>query len=206
MTKINTDNGAVWWTGPLAIDADGAPDAYGPNNSGLDYTANAGHDGDWYGVLTDKDGDPVIQGPDDPKPGDFIATTALQDHSKAIDDPTRYVDSSKIRYVSVPSNAVKEYGLHCGDVALVHCAKTGQTAAAIVADVGPKDKWGEGSIALAAAVGLPTSPKNGGASEGVTIIVFKGSKTGWPRTNEDIAGQVQTLLNANGGPQHYGIG
>jgi hypothetical protein len=185
---------AIWWEGGLNIDADGAYNAYAPGNAGLDYTANAGSDGDWYGVLVDADGHPVVQGPDDPCPGGFIATTALVDHSKAVDDPRRYVDSNAINYLSIPRNAVADYGLKVGDVGFAFCRKTGQMACAVVADVGPRNKWGEGSIALARALGLPASPRNGGAEAGVVCVVFKGSGRGWPRTNADIASQVNGLL------------
>jgi hypothetical protein len=196
---------AYWvaWEGGLNIDADGAPNAYAPGNKGLDYTANAGSDGNWYGILTDKDGDPVVQGPDDPCPGGFIATTSLQDPTKAVDDPRRYVDSTAVPYLSIPKNAVAELGIHVGDVGFAYCRKTGQMCPAVVADVGPKNKYGEGSIALARALDLPTSPRNGGAASGVVCVVFKGTRRGWPRANADVAQQVEDRINELGGVSVY---
>jgi hypothetical protein len=193
----------IAWESGLNIDADGAPNAYGPHNSGLDYTANAGHDGDWYGVVTGKDGHPVVQGSKDPYPGFYVSTTALQDPHKAVEDPTRYVDSSKVAYLSIPSNTVKEFGLHVGDVGFAYCRATGQMSAAIVADVGPRNKYGEGSIALARALGLPASPRRGGTDSGVVCCVFKGTRRGWPRTSADIAQQVQDRINELGGVDAY---
>ena len=37
----------------FTADADGSPRAYCPGNKGLDFTANAGKEGHWYGVVTD---------------------------------------------------------------------------------------------------------------------------------------------------------
>jgi hypothetical protein len=204
--SVKENSSAVWWEGGLNIDADGAPNAYGPNNSGLDYTANAGHvDGSgWYG-------DPRRQGwPPSchraltiPAQATTSATTALQDPHKAVDDVTRYVDSSTVPYLSIPKNAVADFGLHVGDVGFAYCRTTGRMSPAIVADVGPRGKYGEGSIELARALGLPTSPRHGGAGSGVVCCVFKGTKRGWPRANADVAQQVQDVINELGGVAAY---
>src|SRR5258708_2675267 len=80
----------------LAVDADGSPHAYAPSGSGLqglDYLANAGHSGNWWGIATDSHGMPYIQGPNTPAPGYYVSTTALEDGSKAVNDPARYVNS-----------------------------------------------------------------------------------------------------------------
>lgn len=203
MTSVCEDSVAVWWTAGLEIDADGAPNAYHPDGvSGLDYLANAGKPGDWFGVVVDENGQPYVQGPNDPCPGFLVSPTALQDHSKGVADPRRYVDATTVPYISVPRDSVDgedSYRLHPGDVALVYCKQTGRMSAAVVADVGPRNKYGEGSPALARALALPSSPKNGGTEAGVTVVVFKGSGRGWPRANADIASQAQALLNAAGG-------
>lgn len=203
MKWLKHDDTTLSWESGLNIDADGSPNAYGPNNSGLDYTANAGSPGNYYGIVTDANGDPVVQGPDDPSPGKFVSPSALQDHTKNAEDPARYVDSEKVPYLSIPSNAVHDYGAHVGDVGFAFCRKTGQMCAAIVADVGPRNKWGEGSIALAHALGLPGSPRNGGTDQGVVVVVFLGTRRGWPRTNADVAQQVQDEINARGGASAY---
>lgn len=202
-TWIRHDKNVLAWGGGLRIDVDGAPNAYGPGNTGLDWTANAGKEGDWYGVLTDRDGHPVLQGPDDPYPGDYIATTALQDHTKAVDDPSRYVDAVKIPYLSIPKNAVADYGAHVGDVGFAFCQVTGRMCAAVVADVGPRNKFGEGSPALARALGISDNARHGGAETGIVVVVFLGTARGWPRTNADVAQQVQDRLNELGGATYY---
>lgn len=192
---VNVDDSAVWWTSGLNIDADGAPNAYGPHDSGLDWTADAGHPGDWYGVQTDLAGNPVVQGPQDPYPGMWVATTSLQDHSKKATDPARYVDATKVAYLSIPSNEIHDHGLHPGDVGVVHYQKTGKTKAVVVGDVGPRNKYGEGSMALADALGIPNSPRHGGCGSGVCVVVFRGSSKGWPRADADVAQQASDLLS-----------
>ncbi len=188
-------SGAFVWTGPLAIDADGSPNAYGPDDSGLDKTCEAGHPGNWWGVLTDADGNPLVQGENDPSPGKWISETALSDHQKAQTDPTRYVDAEVVPYISIPPELV-HLGCHMGDVCHVVNVKTMARSPAVVADVGPREKLGEGSIALAAALGLDPSPRHGGCDSGILVILFPGSRRGWPRAASDVASQVEGLLAA----------
>src|SRR5438270_4869480 len=54
-------NGGVFFTAGMTIDADGAPNAYGPRNKGLDYTANARGAHGWVALVTNKHGNPVRQ-------------------------------------------------------------------------------------------------------------------------------------------------
>ena len=63
-----------------------------------------------------------------------------------------------------------------GDIAAV--SYRGRVAYAIYGDRGPRTKIGEGSIALARALGIPSDPVRGGTQGGVTYIVFPGSGTG----------------------------
>lgn len=183
-------------TAGAAIDADGDPGAYNPNGGGDDALGNAGHEGDWYGVVTDngkRTGRPLKQGPYDPCPGNYIPTTALVDPTMAVTDPRRYVDSRIVRYISIPGDVLHS-PIEVGDVALVEWS--GRQVSAIVADVGPRGKWGEVSIATAKALGFKNcSPRNGGVDSGVTYTIWPGSRrpVHWPRTNEDVATQVAEL-------------
>ena len=91
-TKVNCGKGK------MDIDADGSPHAYHPNGSppGLDYLANAGSPGNWWGIATDNQkssGNPVVQDSSDPAPGFYVATTALIDTSKSWKNPLAYVNS-----------------------------------------------------------------------------------------------------------------
>ena len=62
---------AFFYEAGMTVTADGAPNAYHPTDDdiALDFIANAGVPGDWWAIVTDEDGEPHIQGPDDRKPG-----------------------------------------------------------------------------------------------------------------------------------------
>lgn len=194
-------NGVVFYEGGFNIDADGSPRAYGPNNSGLDYTANAGRPGNWYGIVADSSGNPVVQ--TSPYPGMYVSTTALQDHSKVITDPARYVDSEKVNYISVASDLIKLYGIRMGDLAAVYYRDTQTLCSAVCADVGPKTKYGEGSIALATQLGIKNNPRRGGCSDNVVTIIFVNSHSAWPLDDSTVQNLVQSLLQQAGGIQQF---
>jgi len=206
--QVAIDDGTVQWRAGLTIDADGSPHAYAPANSGLvalDYLADAGHGVDekhpvanWYGVVTDTGlhtGTPIIQGPNDPAPGYYVSPTALEDASKLERDPLRYVNAEVVPYLAIPPDLERFQGarlLRMGDVAMVRYRD--RQVAAILADVGPHGKLGEGSIALAEALGMDSSPKHGGVGGGVSVVVWRESAHGWPRSLESIAHQVASLM------------
>src|SRR5215469_6070123 len=76
LSVINTDGGILFTAG-MTIDADGAPNAYGPHNRGLDYTANARNSHGWVALVTNQNGRPVIQ-KSGPYRGYYVSTTSLQ--------------------------------------------------------------------------------------------------------------------------------
>ncbi|MBL8949138.1 MAG: hypothetical protein JNK82_00075 [Myxococcaceae bacterium] len=185
---------SLTWSAGLAIDADGAPNAYGPDGKGLDHLANAGRPGNWWGLAT-KDGEPVIQTAADPYPGYYVSTTALEDKRYASTDPRRYVDSGKTPYVVVPPQLLKQ-GARLGDFAAVVNEKNGRVVYAQVADIGPKDKLGEGSIALADALDVKSDPKRGGTAGGIRYVVFPSSGDGRPRSAEETRREGSRLYGA----------
>ena len=192
---------ALFHEGGLAIDADGAPNAYHPEDRGLDHLANAGRPGNWWGLAT-VDGKPAVQGPNDPNPGFYVSTTSLVDRSQPATSPARYVDSSKIPYLALPPGLMAGKlpgGAKLGDFAAVMNRGTGKVVYAIVADVGPRDHLGEGSIALAEALGVDSSPKKGGARSGLSFVIFPASGAGKPRSLEEIAQEGAHLLAQFGG-------
>jgi len=191
--NIEETDSYIKWTSGMEVDADGSPNAYS-ENGGLDYLANAGSPGNWYGLACDSNGNPYIQNDNDPSPGKYVSTTALQDHSKNVNDPYRYVDSGKIPYISIPRE-LKEQGIKLGDLCMVLFKNN--SCAAIIADIGPKGKYGEGSIYLANKLEIPNSPKHGGISSGVTFIIFKNTAAGipWPRDLNEIEDQAAVNYN-----------
>lgn len=187
--------GALVYSGGLAIDADGAPNAYGPDGKGLDHLANAGKPGNWWGLAT-KDGSPVVQSAKDPWPGYYVSTTALEDRAFEPADPRRYVDSGSVPYVVLPPALLKVAKL--GDFAAVVNETNGKVVYALVADIGPGDKLGEGSIALASALGVRSDPKKGGTAKGIRYVVFPKSGNGKPRTPSEISTEGAKLYAAAG--------
>src|SRR6185295_10626911 len=152
--------------GRLLMDVDGAPNCYHPQNKdvnthywsfdfenhkgALDYLANGGHPGNWFGVVTDTGevtGKPIVQGDNDPFPGFYVASTSLADKTKKRNDPARYVDARKIPYLAWPQQVWRESGPRfkrvsagatgtIGDIITAVNPKNGKMAHLILADMG----------------------------------------------------------------------
>lgn len=195
-------------TSHVALDADGSPRAYHPDDTGIDANANAGypHKG-WRSVLAvdPKHPDqPYIQ-PAGPWAGYFVSKTSLRSHGADTESST-YVDAEQVPYIVFPGAfyAIKGTG-HYGDVAMVRALGTAHATAAIVADGGPtKAPLGEMSLALATALGgVNPNPRNGkGAQNGIfEYVVFPGSAATppWPRTFLEIDQRARELLAQIGG-------
>ncbi|MBF0531276.1 MAG: hypothetical protein HQK55_18810 [Deltaproteobacteria bacterium] len=194
---FSDDPSAYFFEAGMAIDADGAPKAYHPKpGDGLDYLDNAGHSGNWWALVT-KNGEPVVQGPGDPAPGYYISTTSLEDTSKKATDPTRYVDSETVPFFVLPGKLT--FGASLGDFGVAVNSKNWEYCGCIFADTGPSGKIGEGSIALANALGVPSSPKHGGTGHGIVYVVFPGSKQHWPMDINAIKTTANNLFVKWGG-------
>jgi len=192
------DSSAFFFEDGMTIDADGAPNAYNPDNTGLDDLANAGSPGHWGALAVDHDGMPFIQGLDDPFPGYYVSTTSLSDRSKKPSDPTKYVDASKIPFIVLPREVTVQTGARLGDFAVVLNVRNGKTSNAIFADVGT---MGEGSVALADNLGLWSNAREGGTRRGIFYLVFTGSGNGKPRSNDEINEQAESLVRDWGGTE-----
>jgi hypothetical protein len=173
-------NGRVEYVAGAMIDADGANSqfgkqpAYARGNKGSDYLANGG-----MGI--GKNGQTIIVQPwarnivimnpatGQPRefPGGVIASKTTYKHrDKAADDPAAYVDSETVPYIAVPPiirTGVKSIVLGCR--AVLTNLQNGRKVEAAVIDIGPRTKIGELSIAAARALGIPSSPRNGGTSD-----------------------------------------
>jgi hypothetical protein len=205
----------------MTIDIDGSPRAYHPDDAGLseeehdkrgkglDYLKHAGDKGHWWGIVTDKDGNPIVQKKGDPFPGFYISTTALYDETKDEADPKHYVNSEEIPFIVLPQNNNEEFlkkaKVKLGDFAAVYNGKNGKLAFAIFADTSEffaggekKIRFGEGSIALADQLGINSSRK-GGVDSGVLFIVFPGSGNGQPRSVKEIEREAKKRFEEWGG-------
>jgi len=169
---------AVLFHAGMYVDADGAPNAYGPRNRGLDFTANALRGGRFLSVALHPDGSPVIQRSGRYK-GFYVSTTSLHNAGGSPTAPATYVDARKIPYIVLPPEFMRQFGVALGDLAVVTNQKNGRSSFAIFADVGPHGKIGEGSVALARALGLNDDPRYGGTgNSSITYLVFPGSGLG----------------------------
>jgi len=155
------------------IDADGAngqsggPPAYKADNSGTEDLANGGMAIRNGKVICAQSWarDIVILGADnEPKifDGRVIASLTWYRHQdKAANDPAAYVDAETVPYIVVPPLIVQATaGVVRGCKARV--TRAGTSVDCVVADRGPRGKIGELSIAAARAIGLRSSPRDGG--------------------------------------------
>ncbi len=186
------DGQAFLFVSGMTIDADGAPNAYHPNDSGLDDLANAGGPGNWNGIVTGEDDIPLLQQDTDPFTGYYISCTSLSDLTKDFSDPRRYVDASKIPYIALPQELADREGLRLGDLGLIVNLRNGDSSYAIYADIGT---FGEGSIALADALGISSDARDGGQSDGILYLLFPGSGNQQPRTMGEIEAEGEKLIS-----------
>lgn len=191
-----SNQSAFYFVTGMTIDADGSPRAYKPDNTGLDDLKNAQGELGWVGIVVEN-GEPVLQGPDDPAPGYYVSRTALEDHSRRDTDPARFVDSEKIPFIVLPADVARKTGARLGDFAFVQNMRNGLTSPAIFADIGPG--LGEGSIALARALRINPDARDGGAYRGVLYVVFPGSGNHRPRPSDEIKDRATQLLSTCGG-------
>jgi len=161
----------------MAIDADGSPRAYHPNNTGLDDLKHSGYPGNWWGVATSNElstGEPLVQNADDPAPGFYVSTTSLIDNRYAYQNPLRYVNAEEMPYFVLPDQFSP--AIQLGDIAWIHNTHNGLNSFAVFADVGPD--VGEGSMCLAKKLGINNDPRYGGVSSGILYFIFEGSGRG----------------------------
>jgi len=190
----------------MAIDADGAPNAYHPQDIGLDFLKNAGYPPKPgktpWGIVTNATGKPVIQGKGDPFPDYFVSPTSLVDGTRQRTDPRRYVDSTQIPYIALPKALADKLSLKLGDFAAVINRKNGRLSYAIFADIGPAARLGEGSIALAQSLGhnpLVMGKVRNGISGYIIYILFPESGNGKPRPIAEINSEGARLFEDWGG-------
>ncbi|WP_406438069.1 glycoside hydrolase family 75 protein [Streptomyces sp. NBC_01613] len=90
----------------------------------------------------------------------------------------RYLNAERLPYIVVPAVGPlwnhRDDGVRGGSVAAVVYRDRVQYA--VVGDIGPRDTIGEASYAAAKGLGIPSDPRGGGTSSGVTYIVFKNSQ------------------------------
>lgn len=173
---------AIAFASQMQVNTDGAPDSYHPDDIGITHICNGVSIGSactwkpqclpefrqakaegfkgpqkicFFAMATDARGVPIIQGPDDPKPGYFVSTTALHQPGANVRTPQAQLDSNTVPFAVIPGSwqTSKKPGPQLGDVGVAYRRSTGQTAFFVIGDTGPRNKLGEGSVALHQALG-----------------------------------------------------
>lgn len=158
----------------VEIDADGAngqhgqPPAYAPEGYGgpkpLDVLADAGSSGDWYGVVTDGSGNPIVQSQSEPCPGAYVSPTSLrlkqEDGSFFPEtDPMGYVDAATVPFLVICPELLDGVApIVMGCRAVLTNTENNTTIEAVVADGGNTNEMGEISYAAAKALGNLGTP------------------------------------------------
>lgn len=193
----------------MAIDADGAPNAYHPQDRGIDALANAGYpNGGWRSVIVPDPSNPsrpYVQ-PSGEFAGYFLSMTTLQDKAKATTDRARYVDSRLAPYVVFPGAFYRLAGTgRPGVIGMARNLATGQTSPMVFADVGAANhQLGEVSIKLAENLGgANVDPRDGsGMPRGpFAYVIFPGSEASpaWPLTPAQLQARADAELATIGG-------
>jgi hypothetical protein len=171
---------AFFFESGLSVDADGAPKAYGPPGLAgtLDRLGNAGHPGNWWGIVTDRQGNPVVQNgtaPQQPFRGFYISRTALFNPGLDETDVRRYADATQTPYIALPPTYFHGTHLQLGDYALLINGNNGQYTFAVFADTKKQPNLGEISICASAALGGPIDARSGSLPRGIITLVFPNS-------------------------------
>src|SRR5262249_26031631 len=128
-------------TADAAVDADGAPNAYHPNDTGLDRLGNAGYPNtDWWdSVLVPDPNHPTkayVQ-PSGPFAGYFVAMTSLRSPVGDVKSPATYVDATQVPYIVLPTGFINLPNVaRPGDVGFATHLASGATTTFIVGDTG----------------------------------------------------------------------
>jgi hypothetical protein len=176
--NVYEEGGALLFKAGATVNGDGSPHCYHSDDSqGLDYLANAGSPGNWWGVFTDDDDVPVMQSIYHPAPGYYISTTALVNPELPPDHPDAYIDSERYPFNVVPGNF--GLGWKLGDLGFCYNTNNENNMYCCTADIGPKTHLGEISMLLAKCLGIRPDPKNSRADSGILYVVFPGSDPGY---------------------------
>ena len=201
--------------GDVSIDADGAPNAYGPqanaadpDGCGLDSLTAACYppgaadplgQENWKDILV-----PDTQHPEVPylKPdGFFISKTSLCDESKTDVEPGKFLDAATLPYVVMPQFWVEHLGMQLGDLCILNHATFNKPVVAIVGDLCPfTERLGEMSIGAAVLLGgQNVSPRTGvdfPAKSLLQCVFLKGSRPDplWPLTGERLQAMLPDLI------------
>lgn len=145
------------------------------------------------GMAIDTDGDLSNADPN-------LAALARRDPYRQAETSVRYrngrsLDPTRVPYVVIPIGYTAAKN---GELVVVEYG--GRSVLAVVGDRGPKHKFGEGSMALAVALGINPSGTSGGVGSGVRYT-FLGQTVGSPSSESDMMSALKersVALQASG--------
>ncbi len=193
----------MYFTADADIDADGANGqngevaAYRVDDHGSEYLANGGMKQDGHGGVTwaeDWGRDIVLQENGQPlvlDSGTIPSRTAYKWPDLSSNDPAAYVDAATVPYAVLSPRIIRAVGprfLGCR----MRITFEDKSVMAVMADVGPRSKCGELSIAAAKALGIPSSPRSGGEERNVVLY------EAWPGVSAVVNGVEYPLLSFGG--------
>lgn len=230
---------AIAFASQMQVNTDGAPDSYHPDDKGITHICNGvsvGPNCSWepaclpafrkakaegfrgptkmcfFAMATGKDGVPLIQGAGDPSPGYFVSTTALKQPGHKAGTPQAQLDSNTIPFAVVPTTWQRDGkpGPKLGDFGVAYRTSNGKLAFFVVGDTGPRNKLGEGSVALHKALGNDPfverfgvrRARKGIGGRDVVYLMFPGSATpGEPFDTASIERKARRHFDSFGGAE-----
>ncbi len=204
---------AIQFTSYAAICVDGAPTAYGPNDSGQDFTSSAGHnkgdvktykkdangnkvpdtyhqDTNWWAVETDtgtSSGTPILT------PEGFYISQSSYNYTgfpQGQRTHLRYVNADAVPYSVLYAGLITEFGLKRGDLVYVKNKYKGKNIGkwtSMLETRSSADRLGEISTCAADALGIPSSPRHGGQDGDVEYTFYKNTSPNYIFKNDKEA-------------------
>ncbi|HEY9676834.1 MAG TPA: glycoside hydrolase family 75 protein [Drouetiella sp.] len=109
------------------------------------------------------------------------------------------LNAEVVPYMVLPAGKYQQHGIKLGDMVLVRNTDTGKMAVAVFGDVGPGRKSGEGSMALAAEIGLNPSPTRGGTTRPtIEYLVLPNTHGTKPQNQDELMSRIQEQRNRFG--------
>jgi hypothetical protein len=153
-----------------------------------------------FGFATDARGQPIVQGPGDPLPGQaYLTTTSMTVPGTPDGTQRHYVDANAIPYVVLSGSLVSRFSIKPGDLVAVyrpgaHAGSSGRVAFGIYADC---CSLGEASVRMHQDLGndpivLRSDVRRAkrGLGERTVTVIFPGRK---PEASADLAAWYQSI-------------